>query len=305
MIPPARVLAAIDFSETSRTALGFAARLARQSNAELHLVHAVDPLLATASETAGLNLADDAREELMAFTGSTSLAAEYSPRCHVIVGEASDTILTIAARERADIIVVGAHGMSGAAKPLFGSVTECLLRRAELPILVVPDGWSAPSPATDGLSGIGPVIAGIDLTAASIEAAAAAARLAHVLGTGAVLVHVVQRPRVLERWRRHAEAAVTSSVECAQRDLHIIEKSLATDVPVRLRVEVGDVPEKLVRIAQRSSRGIIVLGRALRSAGHGPPGAIAYRVLMKARVPTLMYVVPRRGQMETDPGLTA
>jgi len=33
---------------------------------------------------------------------------------------------------------------------------------------------------------------------------------------------------------------------------------------------------------------MLVLGRALRPHGYGPPGAIAYRVLTLARVPVLM-----------------
>jgi nucleotide-binding universal stress UspA family protein len=39
MFPPARVLAAVDFSESSRIALDCAGRLARHCDAGLHLVH--------------------------------------------------------------------------------------------------------------------------------------------------------------------------------------------------------------------------------------------------------------------------
>jgi len=35
---------------------------------------------------------------------------------------------------------------------------------------------------------------------------------------------------------------------------------------------------------------MLVLGRALRPHGYGPPGAIAYRVLTLARVPVLMHI---------------
>ena len=45
MMKLARILAATDFSDRSLVALGFAARLACRFGAELHVMHAQDPLL--------------------------------------------------------------------------------------------------------------------------------------------------------------------------------------------------------------------------------------------------------------------
>src|SRR5258706_159159 len=67
MIPPRRVLAAVDFSETSRTALAFAARLAHHCGAELHVVYAQDPLLDAAARVHGVDLETEAHEELHSF----------------------------------------------------------------------------------------------------------------------------------------------------------------------------------------------------------------------------------------------
>ncbi len=71
MIPPARILAAVDFSESSRTALAFAARLTGTAGAELHVMHAEEPLLAAAARTRGLDLSAELRDELRAFVSGT------------------------------------------------------------------------------------------------------------------------------------------------------------------------------------------------------------------------------------------
>jgi nucleotide-binding universal stress UspA family protein len=51
MIPPCLILAPADFSDCSRVALAFAARLAQHCGAELHVLHAEPPLLAAAARS--------------------------------------------------------------------------------------------------------------------------------------------------------------------------------------------------------------------------------------------------------------
>src|SRR5688572_4137106 len=131
MFPPRAVLAAVDFSEPSRAALVYAARLARQCKAILHVLHAEDPLLAGAARAAGIDLPSETREELGAFMQDAAPAGDWAPLDHVVTGPAVDVICDIAARERADVIVIGMRGMSGAERTVFGSTTEGVLRRAD------------------------------------------------------------------------------------------------------------------------------------------------------------------------------
>ena len=49
-------------------ALDFAARLANQCGATLHVLHAQDPLLAAAAQSEGIDLVRESREELARFT---------------------------------------------------------------------------------------------------------------------------------------------------------------------------------------------------------------------------------------------
>lgn len=290
MIPPRVIVAAIDFSDPSRTALEFAARLARQTGAALHVVHVEDPLLAEAARQSGFDLSKETKEELGRFLASAGPATALSPRHHVVTGAAVDAILEVAEEQHADLVVVGSHGMSGAERLLFGSTTEGVLRHASMSVLVAPPAWSFRADAPD-LSGTGPVIAGVALSPPSIAAATAACRLATEIKTRVEMVHVVPELPVLTRWRVHADTAMRDRVAAARSALEAVMGQVACAAPVQGRVETGAIPNGLAEAARPSAdrRPILVLGRL--SGGKGAaPGSIAYRVLSLAKVPVLMYV---------------
>jgi nucleotide-binding universal stress UspA family protein len=290
MASPTAVLAAVVFSAASRTAFPFAAGLAQQWKAEVHVLHAEDPLLAASAERGGVDLRAEMLDELRRFCPPPCPGTSCQPRYHVIVGDAVDTVLAIAHRENARAVVVGARGMSADERLAFGSTTEGLLRRANLSVVVVPDDWTPPAPVAPDLSGVGPIVAGIDMTGPSIDAAAAAAALAATLKTQCIFLHVVPEVRVPERWHMHAEAALRHRLDEYRCDLEHVAKSLEAIGPVRLQVVTGSIPHKLVEVAHATPHAMIVLGRTLRPHGYGPPGAIAYRILALARVPMFMHI---------------
>jgi nucleotide-binding universal stress UspA family protein len=292
MIPPTRILAAVDFSDTSRVALTMAARLARQCGAELHVLYAIDPLLAAGARSAGIDLARESREELGTFAQSASPAADWAPLHHTAEGHAAEVIGATAVREGADLVVLGAHGMSGMARMAFGSTTEAVLRHAPVSVLVVPDSWTPPQPDTADLRGTGPVVAAVDFSPVSIEAARAAARLALTLQTSLELVHVVPARPVLARWMPHAESALRQQIDVARRDLAALNDQVGAQVPVHVRAESGPVAAQLAEAAAAADgrHPLLVLGRRARAEAGYAPGETAYRALMLARVPVLLHL---------------
>ena len=298
MIPPARVLVGVDFSDPSRTALDFGARLARQCAAELHVSHVEDALLVAGARESGVDLRADTDAELRQFVAATT--GKGAAVCHVsegvtadgLIGTPVDGLVAEALRIHADVIVVGSHGMSGAARLVYGTTTEGLLRRARCPVLVVPDTWTPPAPTSEDLAGIGPVVCGIDLTLPAVEAAEAGARLAARLGTPTRLLHVVPQLNVLERWKPHAKDALDSQVRLIRRELEQATTAFGAISPTTLDIEIGNVPETLAAWATQQPHTILVMGRVLRGAGASPPGSNAQRVLNLAKVPVLMYVTP-------------
>jgi hypothetical protein len=81
-----------------------------------------------------------------------------------VVGAASTCIAQAAEHESADVIVMAAHGMSGAQHALLGSTTEGVLRHSKVSVLVVPDDWVPADQDAPDLRGEGPVIVGVDLS---------------------------------------------------------------------------------------------------------------------------------------------
>ena len=292
MFPPRIVLAAVDFSEPSRTALTCAARFARQCRAALHVLHAQEAELSSAAAAKHRDLAVETREELRAFTSAVLPAGNAAPVHHVVIGPPIDVICNIADRERADLIVLGAHGMSGIGHAVFGVVTEGVLRCADVSVLVVPAAWTPPRADTGDLTGAGPLVVGLEFSEPALGAAAAAGRLATALGTSVELLHVVPPPGVLPRWRADAGAVVRGRVDAARRDLSDAVQTLGSDAVSRLRVEVGPVAATLARTAtpRGSYQPLLVLGRRTRADRCGAPGATAYRVLMLAEVPVLVHL---------------
>ena len=294
MIPPKVVLAAVDFSESSRTALSFAARLARHADARLHVIHAQDPLLAHAARAAGVDIDAETRAELTTFMESAPPAGDWSPFQEVADGPAVGVLCDAADRENADVIVVGAHGMSGISRLMFGSTTEGVLRGADHSVLVVPDSWTPPHGDADDLSGMGPVVVGVEPTPAAIAAAHAAHDLATLLSTSLQLLHVVPPPSVLSRWSAHAEIAQRERLDEARARLKeaAAKRSITPD---KIRVTTGSVAEQLAEAVREegSRHPLLVLGRRARADRGASPGSTAVRVLTLAEAPVLMYLPDR------------
>src|SRR5262245_17197002 len=140
MVPPARVLVGVDFSASSHAALDFGVRLARHCGAELHVRHVEDSLLLAAARDRGFDLVRQSEGELRRF--AATVVANGRTVYSVVEGNSVDALIAEARGAAADLLVVGAHGMSGAARLVFGSTTEGVLRHSPCSVLVVPDTWT-------------------------------------------------------------------------------------------------------------------------------------------------------------------
>lgn len=290
MFPLRSILVAVDFSEQSRLALGLGARLARQAGATLHVLYVENPLLVASATHNGIDLLAENREELQRFIATVPPAAACTQHPDVVSGEPATAILHLANREAADLIVIGARGMSGPGRMIFGSVAEAVLLHADRSVLVTPDTWTPPQGGGDTLAGVGPIVVGIDFSEPSLLAARAACQLAEQLQTSVEAVHVVPDLPVLERWKPHAERALAERADLARREL--AERLACLDSPVRVTTSVatGNVADRLAEAAAPIGRHpLLVLGRRSPRSEGGTPGATAYRVASSARVPVLMY----------------
>ena len=275
MIPPRTILAPIDFSDASRLSLECAARLAARWSAALHVMHAIDPLLAAAAGSRRVDLAGSTRDELVAFSADAAWAGPLAG-AHVTVGAAAESICETAERLGADLIVTGARGLTGLNRLVMGTTVEHVIRRSTRPVLTVPGH----RPSADSAI-CGPVIAAVEHPDDPGLVAAAAA-LAASLDAPLHVVHVVPPLAAPARWRAEADTVIHASVEDARRRLSAAMGALGP-APANVHVTTGPVADTLAAEVSRHSDGmaVLMLGRNPPGGGYAP-GSVASRVIARA-----------------------
>jgi nucleotide-binding universal stress UspA family protein len=145
--PYRHILVAVDGSETAAAGLDEAIRFARLTQASLHVVHMVDAL----ERASGFETCDTYANEVvphMRAAGQAVLkAAEERAAAHGITANArlieasasntAESILQAAQTVQADLIVLGTHGRRGLDRAFAGSDAEQVVRRAQVPVLLV------------------------------------------------------------------------------------------------------------------------------------------------------------------------
>jgi nucleotide-binding universal stress UspA family protein len=144
MMPPRTILVATDFSDASIKALAFAARLANHCRAPLHVLHVEDSGRGTVPGHSSVDVSERTRREMQRVIAAAAPDSGCALYVHTLVGSPADVILETARARQADVVIVGGQNLADPQKPGFGSITDQLLRRAHLPVVVVPSGWEAP-----------------------------------------------------------------------------------------------------------------------------------------------------------------
>lgn len=148
----ATIVVATDLPAGTAPVVEVAIDLARRLGARLLILHAMD--LGRLTGRGRHDRIDQAREEreplllaLVRQAREAGVEAEYL----MWAGAPVDTITDAATSEGADILVIGARRRRRAGRLLLGSVTDELVRRVEMPVLVVPTmGASLASVAASG-----------------------------------------------------------------------------------------------------------------------------------------------------------
>jgi nucleotide-binding universal stress UspA family protein len=135
---PARIVVAIDFTETSLRAARLALELAAPS-ATIYLAH-VAPRDATLYDWNGWgsNYKQDAGEALQRMREQLRVPDDMIMQRVLLQGDPATEILAFAASVNADLIATGSHGHGFVARMLIGSVTTRILRCSTCSVLTVP-----------------------------------------------------------------------------------------------------------------------------------------------------------------------
>ena len=137
------ILVPIDFSADSEAALDWAMDLAKDSGAQIHLLHAHQPITVGASMY-GVGIPLDYDQQLR--EAASKRLAEWSTRVsenglkassELVLTPPTDAITHAAKDLPADLIVIGTRGLSGLSHLLMGSVAERTVRLAHCPVVTV------------------------------------------------------------------------------------------------------------------------------------------------------------------------
>lgn len=286
-----RVVVAVDFASASMAAATWVARNLGRGT-ELVLVHAVhvpeppaflrgryppsDQLIATARAGAEKRIADFVAVEATGLVWT-----------EVRVGAPDVVVVEVARDYSADLVVVGRHTPRGDAWERLGTTTERIIRRSEVPVLIVPEG-QADAPrrllaAVDGSTMTLPVLQWADLLADRFRADAT---VAHVLQT----------------------SPFTAAVEDPIATPGASEETMRAEVEQWLGEELGRLPHgdrmtpsildgrpaaAILAEADRLSSDLLVVGS--RGAGPGHRlllGSVSEAVMRAARCAVLVAVPP-------------
>jgi nucleotide-binding universal stress UspA family protein len=135
------VMAAVDFSDRSNDVAAEGVALARASGGTLHLLHVAAGYdkddISSFTRTARAGELTDEHRRLREL--ADQLAEDgVSVRPLVLMGPTAQTILDAAVHLHVSHLVVGSHGHGGLHHLLVGSVAEEVVRRATVPVVLVP-----------------------------------------------------------------------------------------------------------------------------------------------------------------------
>ena len=288
------VVAATDLSDNAATALRWAAAIAGDHRAHLHILNASN-LAGWATDYLEIDAQipsqiQDATHQKLEETASPLRQLGLTVTCEVRAGEPCEVILNTAEGRQADLIVVGARGQRGLDYLLLGSTAQRVVQRANCPVLTVhPQDAEKERP-------IRRILVATDFSAEADSALLASLDLSSAVSTDTqvILLHAflvpydllstdgyVSSSSGLQQWQT-AQVEVEQRLESRARSLREAGYGVET-----IGLE-GYPPEVIIDKARQSVVDLIAMGTHGRTGlKHVLLGSTAERVIHRAPCPVL------------------
>lgn len=278
-----KIMLATDFSEQARKATAQAVRLARQHDAELHVVHVEVVGMQGNGDYGDVEFPEYIRSMAQVAPGADP-ALSYRKAVLKVVRDRSEAagILRYAAEQSMDLVVIGTHGRNVVAETLMGSVAQTVAREAPVSVMVVG--------ARANGNGPGAIVAPVDFSAASLAALRRAVAMS--AGRRLVVLNVVDFARVphpedLDIGERERRAGV---------QLRQFAASAGVPETADVLVTVGPAAEEIVRIAAKFEASKIVIAPSSHtSLQRLLLGSVCRPVIRTAPCPVLVHREPASG----------
>jgi nucleotide-binding universal stress UspA family protein len=279
MVAIERILCPIDLSDNSRVALRYAAALGEWYEAKVTALHVfrLAPIVDTAAATLGgavyaapVTLPEidlqALRERVAAFVAETPGAGAVTVQvCDGI--NIREEILRQAADQRADLLVLGSHGLTGVKRLVLGSTAENVLRHATTPVLIVPA--HAPEVPAAGVP-FKRIVCAVDFDADSYRALRYAFDLAQESDAQLTLLHAVQLPAVhagAEDLTYDIESVRDTVIRDARERLDaLVPEEARAYCTVHATVAEGTAHTVILQLATDVDADLIIMGVRSRDA---------------------------------------
>ncbi|MEZ4937840.1 MAG: universal stress protein [Crocinitomicaceae bacterium] len=149
-----KILVPIDFTPCSESALNYAIGIAKNTNTEIHLVHAVElDYTFTGGNLYGarlseLEMADNPFKQLKeVFERADELLVELLEvhkgevkyKTSILEGDLVGELLAYSLENEIDLVVMGSHGVRGLNTLILGSNAQKMIRLSKVPVIVVKE----------------------------------------------------------------------------------------------------------------------------------------------------------------------
>lgn len=136
-----KILVAVEMGEEGSQVLSRARALADEQAAELYCVHVIEPIFIDTGSDLILDLSSEIEQKRQKILQQQlrGLAERFAiPAAHAYLKEGSvkTEVMTLAAEQGCDLIIVGSHGRHGLAL-LLGSTANAILHHAQCDVLAV------------------------------------------------------------------------------------------------------------------------------------------------------------------------
>ncbi len=285
------LLIPVDLSAVSDRVIGRAARLPLAGDARLTLLHVVSRGLPVRDRR---RAEQDARQALQAEAEhlKRSLPKGAAVRCVVKVGAPAAAIVDVAKSVKAELIVMGRGGGRVLRDDFIGSTAERVIRRGQVPVLVVrlPPRAAYRKPAI-----------ALDLDAAAPSAVALLLRVVPTPSPSVAVIHALDPPyhgliypslaaEDAHEYRSHYQHKARSAVAKLLSSALAHTDAALDDAPRwRTHVQFGSPRSVIQKAAKKSNADLLVLGtRAHSGITYAFLGTVAGDVLRAVTCDVLM-----------------
>jgi len=287
--PQRKILIATDGSEASEKAADFGIETLRSGGAKVYAVYVIDtgsygPVTADDKRSKKIERLEGIGNKATSYIEEKAKAAGLEAESAVLSGKPAEEIVNFADEQKVDMIIVGSLGKGGIKRFMLGSVSEKVVRRAKIPVLVVRE-HKGEKPhrqiliATDGSK----------ITEKAVDCGIEIAKLngskvyaAYVIDTTSCDPNLMDEDwaqKIYEQFEKTGYGAVS----------YAVEKAKAAGLEAESVMLRGNPAEQIVDFAEKQKVGMIVVGSLGKSGSEQfSIGSISAKVLRNASVPVLV-----------------